>query len=194
MREGTFISRNRERWEQYQQQTDNPDEQADRLIQLTDDLGYAKTFYPESKTTRYINALAACQFIHLYQNRRADYKRLWRFWQYELPLLFGRYHRIYLFTFCFFLLCVMLGVIGSIHDPELVRAVLGDDYVSMTEENIARGDPFGVYKSGHEVAMFIRIAANNIRVSLMLFSTGILAGVGSLYLLFENGIDRKSVV
>ena len=77
MREGTFISRNRERWEQYQQQTDNPDEQADRLIQLTDDLGYAKTFYPESKTTRYINALAACQFIHLYQNRRAEYVAAW---------------------------------------------------------------------------------------------------------------------
>jgi uncharacterized membrane protein SpoIIM required for sporulation len=69
-----------------------------------------------------------------------------------------------------------------------VRSVLGDAYVDMTEDNIAKGDPFGVYKQGNEFGMFVSIAANNIRVSLMVFAMGILAGAGTLYMLFENGI------
>jgi len=36
--------------------------------------------------------------------------------------------------------------------------------------------------------MFIQIATNNIRVSLMVYATGILAGMGTLYMLFENGV------
>ena len=188
MREGKFIDKNVERWKDYLEPTDNPDEQADRFVHLIDDLSYAKTFYPQSKTTRFINGLAARQFQSLYQNKKKNYHRLFTFWKYELPLLFGKYHRIYLFTFSFFLLCVIIGVFASMHDQNFVRSILGDGYVDMTEDNISQGDPFGVYKKGNEFGMFITIAANNIRVSLMVFALGILACVGTLMMLFENGI------
>ena len=74
------------------------------------------------------------------------------------------------------------------HDQTFIRSILGDSYVDMTEENINKGDPFGVYKDGNEFGMFINIAANNIRVSLMTFIFGLFAGIGSLYLLFSNGL------
>ena len=188
MREGKFIDKNVDRWKDYLETTDDPDEQANRFIHLIDDLSYAKTFYPQSKTTQFINGLAAKQFQYLYQNKKQNYSRLYTFWKFELPLLFGKYHRIYLFTFSFFLLCVIIGVIASIHNQDFVRSILGDGYVDMTEENIAKGDPFGVYKKSNEFGMFITIAANNIRVSLMVFAMGILACVGTLYMLFTNGI------
>jgi uncharacterized membrane protein SpoIIM required for sporulation len=188
MREGKFIDKNVDRWKSYLDDTKNPDEQADRLIHLIDDLSYAKTFYPQSKTTQFINALAAKQFQYLYQHKKQNYSRIFTFWKYELPLLFGKYHKIYLFTFAFFLICVLIGVFANMHDPSFVRSILGDSYVDMTEENIAKGDPFGVYKQGNEFGMFIRIAANNIRVSLVVFAMGLLACVGTLYMLFQNGI------
>ncbi len=188
MREGKFISNNIDRWKEYQEETDNPDEQADRFIHLIDDLSYAKTFYPQSKTTRYINGLAAKQFGYLYQNEKHQYGRLITFWRYELPLLFAKYHRIYLFTMCFFILSVLIGVFSSMHDGSVVRSIMGDAYVDMTEDNIQKGDPFGVYKQGNEFGMFVNIAANNIRVALMTFVMGILACVGTLYMLFSNGI------
>jgi hypothetical protein len=175
MREGKFIDKNVDRWKDYLEPSDDPDEQADRFVHLIDDLSYAKTFYPQSKTTQFINGLAARQFRSLYQNKKKNYRRLLTFWKYELPLLFGKYHRIYLFTFSFFLLCVLIGVFANMHDQNFVRSILGDNYVDMTEENIAQGDPFGVYKKGNEFGMFITIAANNIRVSLMVFAMGILA-------------------
>ena len=188
MREGKFIDQHVERWKSYLETTENPDEQADRFVHLIDDLSYAKTFYPQSKTTKFINGLAAKQFQHLYQHKKQNYSRLYTFWKYELPLLFGKYHRIYLFTFSFFLLCVVMGVVANILDQNFVRSILGDVYVDMTEENITKGDPFGVYKERNEFGMFIAIAANNIRVSLMVFAMGLLACVGTLYMLFQNGI------
>jgi len=188
MREGKFIDKNVDRWKEYLEPTDDPDEQADRFIHLTDDLSYAKTFYPESKTTQFINGLAARQFQSLYQNKKQHYSRLYTFWKIELPLLFGKYHKIYLFTFSFFLICVLIGAFANMHNQDFVRSILGDGYVDMTENNISKGDPFGVYKQRNEFGMFVTIAANNIRVSLMVFAMGILACVGTLYMLFQNGI------
>lgn len=188
MREGKFIDRHIARWKTYLEDSNDPDEQAGRFIHLVDDLSYAKTFYPESKTTSFINGLAARQFQFIYQHKKQDYSRLYTFWKYELPCLFGRYHRIYVFTLLFFIACVLLGALSNAVDPEFVRSILGDRYVDMTEENIARGDPFGVYKQGNSFGMFINIAANNIRVAMMVFAMGVFACIGTLYLLFENGI------
>jgi uncharacterized membrane protein SpoIIM required for sporulation len=188
MREGKFIDQNKDRWKDYMDDTNDPDIQAERFVHLVDDLSYSKTFYPNSKTTQFINGLAAKQFQFLYQSKKLNYNRLFTFWKYELPLLFGRYHKLYLFTTVFFLLCVFLGVVASKEDPNYVRSILGDGYVEMTEDNIQKGDPFGVYKDGNEFGMFLNIALHNINVSLMTFVLGILGGVGTLYMLFSNGI------
>ena len=172
----------------YMEDSEDPDVQADRLIHLIDDLSYAKTFYPNSKTSAFINGLAARQFQAIYQSKKRQFSRLFTFWKYELPLLFSQYHRLYLFTFLFFVLCVTLGAIASKQDPDFVRTILGDGYVEMTEDNIQRGDPFGVYKDSNEFGMFLNIALHNINVALMTFALGLLAGVGTLYMLFYNGI------
>jgi uncharacterized membrane protein SpoIIM required for sporulation len=188
MREGKFIDKHIDRWKEYQEDTSDPDEQADRFVHLIDDLSYAKTFYPTSKTTQFINGLAAKQFQSIYQTKKTTYGRLFTFWKYELPLLFSKYHKIYYFTLVFFIFSVFLGVVASINNIDFVRSILGDSYVEMTEDNIQRGDPFGVYKDANELGMFVKIALNNINVSLMTFALGILGGVGSLYMLFTNGI------
>lgn len=188
MREGEFISQNVTRWKNYLADTNDPDEQAEKFINLVDDLSYAKSYYPNSKTTQFINGLAAREFQKIYQHKKQNHSRLITFWRYELPLLFSRYQRIYLFTFLFFVLSVTAGVFSSMHDQRFVRAILGDEYVDMTEENIQKGDPFGVYKEGNSIPMFIKIASNNIRVSFLTYTLGIFGGVGSMYLLFSNGL------
>ena len=188
MREGKFIDQNAKRWKQYLGESEDPDEEALRFMQLIDDLSYAKTFYPKSKTVTFINGLAAKQYMRLNRSRKLQFHRLYTFWTYELPMLVGRYHRTYLFAFCFFLFFVVLGAVASKFDPQFVRSILGDGYVDMTEENIQKGDPFGVYKQSNPFGMFVQIATNNIRVSLMVYATGILAGMGTLYMLFENGV------
>ncbi len=189
MRESTFIKRNLPRWKQYQQEpSDDPDVMAERFTSLLDDLAYAKTFYSFSKVTRYINGMAAAIYQHIYRNRRADAGRVRNFVKYELPLVIRKYHRILLYTFLYFLLFVIAGAFSAGHDETFIRGVLSDEYVNMTEQNISNGDPFGIYKNENEWIMFVKIAYNNVSVALQCFLGGIVFAVGSLWVLFHNGI------
>lgn len=188
MREGQFIKQNKERWDSYQQPTDDPDEMAKRFTYLVDDLGYAKTHYPFSKITKYINGIAAGIYLSIYKNKKEKSNRIVTFFSTELPLLLYHNRRVLRFALLFFLAFMLIGIFSAWQDPRFVRSVLGDGYVNMTEENIAKGDPFGVYKSENEFIMFLQIAWNNIRVTLLCFTFGITCSVGTIYLMFNNAL------
>ncbi len=189
MREALFIKKNAQKWNEYQYlQTEDPDQMADRFITLLDDLSYSKTFYPHSKVTRWINSLAVSIYQTIYQNRKQRFSRLITFWQYELPLMFRKHHRMFLYSFLFFVLLFTMGVLSSMKDDQFVIGVLGEDYVAMTEENIEKGDPFGVYSSESRFSMWVRIAFNNIKVGFLMVAGGIFFGIGTLYVFFTNSI------
>ena len=77
MREPAFLRQNRDKWLEYERllfgeeahQTD-PDHLANLYIQLTDDLAYARTHYPRSRTHRYLNGLAARTHLLIYKEKR----------------------------------------------------------------------------------------------------------------------------
>lgn len=189
MREALFVKQNSGKWKSYEQlQTSNPDEIAERFIDITNDLAYAKTFYPTSKTTAYLNGLAAVLHQSIYKNKKENTNRFANFWKFELPLLFYTYRKQLLYSLIFFSISCAIGALSAKYDDAFVRLIMGDHYVNMTNENIAKGDPFGVYKQQGPVAMFIQIGANNIYVSLLMFVSGIFAFIGPVFMLLKNGI------
>ena len=189
MREGQFIQQNIEKWKIYQYEpTKDPDEMAERFTELVNDLGYAKTFYPQSKVTLYLNKLASGIYLGIYKNKKEKSSRILRFWKSELPLIVRRHHRELLYSFIIFVFFALMAAFSAANDQQFVRGVLGNNYVEMTEQNIAKGDPFGVYKGENAFSMFLWIAIHNIRISFMIFITGILACLGTIWLLFNNGV------
>jgi len=189
MREALFIKQNSERWKRYETMpTHNPDEVAERFVNITDDLAYAKTFYPKSKTTAYLNNLAADFHQSIYKNKKEKAGRIFQFWRLELPALFREYHKQLLYSFIFFMVFFLIGVMSARYDRNFVRLIMGDDYVNMTNANIAKGDPFGVYKSEGSFGMFFHIVSNNLYVTVLDFLSGIVFSIGTLALLFQNGV------
>ena len=189
MREALFVKQNSGKWRSYeQQQTASPDELAERFIDITNDLAYAKTFYPQSKTTAYLNGLASVLHQSIYKNKKEDTNRFLTFWKFELPLLFHTYQKQLLYSLIFFLVFCAIGVLSAKYDDTFVRLILGDGYVNMTNENIAKGDPFGVYKQQGPVEMFFRIAGNNTYVALLMFVSGIFFCIGPVFFMLKNGI------
>ncbi|HEY9003307.1 MAG TPA: stage II sporulation protein M [Mucilaginibacter sp.] len=189
MREPLFVKQNAEKWSQFEQSiTNDPDEIAERFIKITDDLAYAKTFYPKSKTTTYLNGLAAKLHQSIYKNKSEKSNRFITYWKYELPLLFKTHQRPLLYSFIFFVVFCLMGILSAKYDPNFLKLILGPDYVNMTNENIAKGDPFGVYKDHNEFLMFFYIGTNNIFVSFIMFVSGILFSVGSVFFMLKNGI------
>ncbi|NBC16636.1 MAG: stage II sporulation protein M [Bacteroidetes bacterium] len=193
MREVTFLKQNAEKWKQFErllreERTTDPDELADLFVQVTDDLSYAQTFYPESKTTRYLNELAAEAHAAVYRNRREDQGRLRRFWTIDVPRAVREAHRELVVAAVIFGLAIALGAFSAVNDTGFARLILGDAYVNMTLENIEQGDPMAVYKKAREVDMAVGIALNNVRVAFLAFAAGVVAAVGTAFILFQNGV------
>lgn len=192
MREAAFVKQNRDKWQQIDSQTQGnniPAETlADNFIELTDDLSYARTFYPRSQTVRYLNQLTGRYFINIYKYRKRDKGRFWRFWKEELPGIMYEYRRNMLCALLFFLASILLGIFSLQQESDFANLVLDPSYVNMTLENIESGDPMAVYKDPHKEFMFFGIATNNIKVAFFAFIAGIFFSVGTVYILFANGV------
>ncbi len=189
MREALFIKRNKERWQEIAaNNVQHPDDTANDFIQLVEDLGYSKTFYPHSSITQYLNTEASKKYLGIYENQRESSSRARHFFKYTLPLTIGRHHRVLLICFCLFALFIAIGFFSAAGDQTFVRQVFGDNYVDMTEQNIRQGNPFGVYGFGNEILSFAYIFINNLFVSFKEFAGGILLGIPTVYGLMANSI------
>jgi uncharacterized membrane protein SpoIIM required for sporulation len=189
LREALFIKKNKDRWLRNQViPADDPDEVAVEFTQLVDDLAYAKTFYQHSKVTRYLNAQASKTYMSIYQNRKEERNRLTDFWKFNVPLTVRRHHTVLLFVALIFIVFFMVGFYSSGHDEGFLREMLGDDYVNMTEANIAQGKPFGVYAQGNELLMWLGIMINNIFTSFSYFAAGIFFCFPSIISLINEGV------
>ncbi len=193
MREVAFIKQNKEKWLDFEQaifgkSIKNPDEMASLYIHLVNDLSYAQTYYPKSKTVVYLNYLASQIYQKIYKTKREEKNRFVYFYKTEVPLLVYQYKRYLLYAFVLFFACVGIGVISAKYDDNFVRLILGDYYVNMTLDNIKDGNPVAVYKSGSNWGSFIGITLNNLFVGLKCYIYGIFGGIGTFVVLIQNCI------
>jgi uncharacterized membrane protein SpoIIM required for sporulation len=193
MRESAFIKQNKARWEEFEgivknQSTAPPDKLAELFIQITDDLSFSRTQYPESRTTHYLNSLASKIHGEIYKNKKEDKNRFISFWKEELPAVMYSVQKQLLYAFILFIIAGAIGAISTANDDTFVRLILGDGYVNMTLENIKNGNPTKVYSSGDEMNMFFMITLNNIMVSLKVFVFGVFFSLGTGLFLFYNAL------
>lgn len=193
MREAAFIARNKAKWERLDAllagTRDLPgDEASDLYVALNDDLSYARTFYPDSRLTPYLNDLLSRLHHRIYRNKRTPRRRFRTFWTEEVPLAMSATRQQLYLSFGVFAMAILIGAVSARFDPTFVRLILGDAYVDMTLENIHRGEPMAVYGGHGQSEMFMGITINNIRVALLCFAAGIAAGLGTALLLLYNGI------
>ncbi|UPZ13600.1 stage II sporulation protein M [Flavobacterium humidisoli] len=212
MREIAFIKQNREKWLEFElaifgKAKKNPDELANLYIQMMNDLSYAQTYYPKSKTVVYLNHLASQIYQKIYKTKRTDQNRVIDFFKIEVPLLVYEYRRYLIYAFALFFVTVSIGVLSARYDRDFVRLILGDEYVNMTLENIKKGNPMAVYGSGSNWGSFIGITVNNLFVGAKCYFYGIFAGIGTFnvflqncimlgsfqYFFYEQGVFWKSV-
>lgn len=193
MKEISFLKQNYQKWQQFEQLLDrqedtDPDALAEQFIQITDDLSYARTFYPNTNTEKYLNNLAARVHQQIYRNKKERRSRLITFWTTEVPALLHAQRLNLFISLLVFSVSVAIGVISAEKDPEYIRLVLPDEYISMTTHNIEQGDPMAVYKDEDQFGMFMSIMINNVRVAFFILVAGLFTQLGPLYIIFQNGV------
>ncbi|RZJ64498.1 MAG: stage II sporulation protein M [Flavobacterium sp.] len=193
MREVAFIRQNKEKWLEFERAINskdqkNPDEMSSLYIQLMNDLSFAQTYYPKSKTVVYLNHLAAQIYQKIYKTKRIEKNRLVSFFKTEVPLAVYAYRRYVLYAFVLFFLAVAIGVVSARNDEGFMRLILSDGYVNMSLENIENGNPVAVYKSGSNWGSFIGITLNNLLVGAKAYMYGISFGIGTFKIALSNGV------
>ena len=193
MKEVQFIRRNIERWKDTESVVEtagrqSPDKLADVYIELTGDLAFAQTHYPNSRITVYLNNLASALHNEIYRNKREKWSRVVTFWTQEVPDVMWIERRLLLASFVIFIISVLIGVVSTLGDETFPRMILGGDYMDMTLENIRNGTPMAVYDSDNESSMFLGITINNVLVSFNIFVSGIFTSFCPGLLLMQNGI------
>jgi uncharacterized membrane protein SpoIIM required for sporulation len=93
---------------------------------------------------------------------------------------------VILFAFIVFLIFFSIGFFVAKQDEGVARSFFGDGYVDQTLDNIEKGNPFGIYESGNPILSWLHLMIHNIRVSLLMFASGLFAGIPSIYLLSQN--------
>lgn len=192
MKETRFIAQNKEKWREsetlLQSEAKDPDKLSNLFTQIIDDLSYSRTYYPNRSVRVYLNKIARQYFSIIYSHRSRRRNGFKLFWLDELPQIMIHCKKELIISLLFFLMSMAIGVFSSINDPDFAGTILGDSYINMTNENIAKGDPMAVYKKSHEMEMFLGITFNNLMVAFRTYVFGVFLAIGTLASLLYNGI------
>ena len=193
MKEVSFIRRHLDKWKAIENiaargDAQHPGQLVDAYTEVVADLSFSRSRYPASSITAYLNKLAAALHNQLHKNKKESYARLITFWTREVPEAMYRSRKELLYSFLTFSVSVLIGVLSTVKDDSFARLILGNGYVDMTLDNIADGNPMGVYGSTKAFPMFLAVTFNNIAVSFRAFAMGLFTGFGAGAILFYNGV------
>lgn len=193
MKEQTFIRNNISKWERAetvveQATTESPTTLAEVYVDITTDLSYAQTHYPDSQMTVYLNGLSVALHNAIYSNKREPARRFITYWTREMPLVLYDARRLLLVSLLIFIASALVGALSQTANPSYCRLIMGDTYMDMTEANIAAGKPMDVYGAMPQTLMFGSITLNNIGVAIRVFVMGLFTSIASGLMLFYNGL------
>lgn len=193
MQESVFIRQNYSKWKKIEWMVGDrlftrPDDLVDAYNEITSDLAFAQTQYPDSPVTVYLNDIALGIHRDVHRHKRTKWSLFLSFWTHDIPLAVYEARGNILTSLIVFLFFIVVGVISTLGDPDFPRACLGDSYVDMTLENINNGEPMAVYSQGSQVASFLGITVNNIFVSFITYVMGVFTSFGTGLYLMNNGV------
>lgn len=133
---------------------------------------------------RYLNQLMARAHNIIYVGHRANPWAILLFFKNEYPQVFRRNLKYCALAVAIFLVGGFAGVALTLQDPDFQLKVLGPRMV----QTIQRKEMWTHSIISVKPLASSQIMTNNMTVSFMTYATGIMAGVGTIYMMFFNGL------
>ncbi len=163
-----------------------------QLYQKTSaDLARVSTFAFEPRICRYLESLVARAYGEVHETRESQRpRRILEFFWNGFPTTFQKHVRAFWLATAIMLSGAIFGGVVLYCDPETKPILLPFSHLQGSpaervahEEHTKRN---GV--AGEETTFSAFLMTHNIRVSVFTFSLGITAGLGTIFLLFYNGV------
>lgn len=157
---------------------------------VSSDLVQARSQTGNAEVLEYLNDLVARAYNHVYQSKRMSGRELLAFITVGFPRLFRQTFAYTLVATILFLSGASFGYFATATDRTAPYQLLGHGLAEIKPKNKGgQGLPLSRSVLPNEAAvMSSMIMANNIRVSFMAFASGVLFGIGTICVLFFNGI------
>lgn len=193
MKEVVFVRKNIDKWRKASELIKNlssasPDKIADTYLDVSADLAFAQTHYPDSEIVPLLNSISLSLHNQIYGYKLQRWRRILSFWMEEIPQEVYRHRKLMMLSLMIFVMAAVLGIVSTVAEPQFANQIMGDSYIEMTLRNIERGEPMGVYGTQSSHSMMIDITLNNIGVSFTLFVSGILTSFMPALVLVRNGV------
>lgn len=147
------------------------------------DLAIAREEVRDQRLVNYLNHLVARAHGAIYRSESSGFGVFVSFFRYEFPAVFRRTFRYTLVSFAVFMLSAAFAYAACYFDEAFADRVnpgLREAIASHTNwtEAVNRANPLASTS----------IQTNNITVTFVTFAGGVLAGLGTLFALFRNGV------
>jgi uncharacterized membrane protein SpoIIM required for sporulation len=133
----------------------------------------------------YLNRLVSRAHNHVYSGGQMGPATLWAFVVHGYPRLFRKLLPYTAAALAIFLAAALLGTLVTMTRPEFMHKMLGPEMVDKIERHQMWTESILSAKPQESAG----IMTNNITVCFMTFAGGIAAGLGTIWLMFFNGLE-----
>lgn len=157
--------------------------------QTSGDLAIAQRDFPHDRVRLYLDQLLARAHPYLYQGQVADWSSLLRFFAVGYPRLFRANAPYVLASAALFFGPALVAYLASLLSPAAQQALVSAPML----ETIQRGEMWTNIPESVRPVASTGLMTNNVRVAILAFAGGILAGTLTAYVLLQNGLMLGSV-
>ena len=196
-----FIARNEPAWARLDQLARRARRPADlapgeleELIQLyqrsSTHLSYARTRYRDPSLTMNLTRLVALANGVIYGRRARTFRTIRHFFAYQFPAAVYRQRKAVLVSALLFFVPALLVYLWLMNDPSALNASgTKAERLHYTQDLFAQ-----YYSNDPQPQFFTQVTTNNIRVSFLLFASGIVAPIiGPTFILMSNGYPLGTI-
>ena len=162
------------------------DEFAELFRSVSLNLAYAKTHYPNGRSVSYLNQLASISHQHFYLRQKSGPASALYYIRKGFSGALRNKQQYLAFSFVLFMAGVLVSLVMIRVNPEYASLFLPDNYIQAITQNNSGSQ--GASADFNYSLLSAGIMTNNITVSLYAFAGGVLAGLGTVYILFNNGL------
>jgi uncharacterized membrane protein SpoIIM required for sporulation len=200
-----FVARKRDRWEAFREEAQRlggrglgqlPPERipgfAGQYREVAADLARARTYGVDPQVVAYLERLVSAGHAVLYQSRGEQRAAFLRYLWGDFPAGVIASWRYVLAAFLLFMVPAGIGFVMLRERPQLADSIVPPIMVSRAEqaaEREAAGLGYARAESGERPIIAAAIISNNIRVCIVAFAGGMLAGLLTIWALVSNGLS-----
>ncbi len=153
--------------------------------QAAADLSAARADSSSRALEQYLNRLVGRAHNYVYSGNRVSVASVWQFLAHGYPRLLRRLSRYIVVATAIFVVALTVGMLIQLARPAFAGAMLGPEMMDKIEHRQMWTE--SVLSAKPQSSSFIM--TNNMTVCFLTFAGGILAGLGTIYLLIQNGIS-----